>query len=179
MPSKQSQKAVTAKMYRHFAVITLLVTGALALATDNNSADEFNAVVDDRQAQVASQGKDVKAYGEPKIVKRIANANEIPPAASGWGSDNFDLGFDEALGDTSSLMPDGMYIAKVTDGVLDGLGVTRSQFSMLSREEQEKLLRQATGGKVAVTAQEREQQIKRISDASRLRSGGGGSCSDC
>lgn len=176
MPSKQSQKAVTAKMYRHFAVVTVAVTGALALATDNESAAEFNETVDAQQVSVDQAGRDVKAAAEPTLKRRMASANEIQPAATGWGSDNSGS---VTGGGASGYLPPNIQASASVHGVLKRLGITEEQFATLPVEDQQQLIRSASGSSAALSAKERAAQIRRVSDASRLRSGGGEGCADC
>jgi hypothetical protein len=155
MASKASQQAVPAKMYRHFAAITLAVTAGLAIAT---SDDTPTAEPPAREPAKAAP----KAYGEAKLVRRTSPTDQ--PVASGWGPDetyqeppeaglSFGAGFVTTPGEAAG-----------------GTGLTPEQLARLSPEERERLLRQQTAPQVSEA--ERRAQARRISEASLRRSGG-------
>ena len=175
MVRKASQQAVTAKMYKHFAVVTVLITGAMAFMTDDRAAAELQSAVREEP-----RGADAKAYGEAKLVRRSGGANELPPIATGWGADNYELGMD-GVGGTAvgSYIPTDMQVAAPSEDVLERLGITAEQFARLSPEDQRRLLRQAAGGSGGVSAAQRRAQIERATEASRARSGETEYCDDC
>lgn len=172
MPSKQSQKAVTAKMYRHFAVITVAVTGALALATNDEGASAFNGAVDERTNQAASAGQGVKSGIEPELVNRMADANEIPPAATGWAPDvSVDFG-DLEIGGGASFIPAELRTGGI-GSMLRQLGMTQEQYEALPTEQQKQLVEDLANGRPD------SQQQRNALSASLARSGGEGTCEDC
>lgn len=181
MARKQVQPAVTAKMYSHFAVITLLVTGALAMATDERGASDFNSELQNRQDSVAIKGQQLKQKAEPEVVRRMADANEFQASASGWAADS-SLGFgDTGSGGGSSILPADLQIGTITSGLLRQVGLTPEEFEALSSQEQESILAQIHGPDDASPEQVRQEQAVSAA-ASLARSGGGGmtgSCADC
>ncbi|WP_324260727.1 hypothetical protein U4960_11245 [Altererythrobacter sp. H2] len=176
MIRKQSAKPVTARMYRHFAVVTLFATGALAVATSDSSADQLNSTLDEKQAGVSASGQELGAQAQPKVVKRISKANAAPRTASGWGPDeSVDGG---GGGTASSYIPQGIGGKGVSVGMLRQVKLTPEQFLALSAEEQEKVLARLNGGNTTSPAEQARNQ-QAIVAASLQRSGFEGSCSDC
>ncbi|MFN4112464.1 MAG: hypothetical protein ACK4GD_00825 [Sphingomonadaceae bacterium] len=180
MARKQTQKAVTAKMYRHFAVVTVFATGALAVATSDSSADKLNATLDSQQAQVTATGQDLNAKAQPKIVNRIAKANATPRAgAAGWGPDEPMGGGGGGGGTVSSYIPKGIGGHGVSAGMLRQLKLTPQQFLAMSAEEQAKVMAQLNGGEQKVSPAEQARRQQSVANASLARSGFEGPCSDC
>jgi len=161
-------------MYRHFAVVTLLITGAAAFMADDKAAAELESAVREEP-----RGADARAYGEATLVRR-SGENQPTPAAKGWGPDNYELGMD-GVGGTAvgSYVPEEMRMAAPSDEILARLGLTAEEFARLSPEDQRRLLRQAAGGTGGVSAAQRRAQINRATEASRARSGSEDICADC
>ena len=181
MARKADQKAVTAKMYRHFAVVTLIATAALAMASDDDNADKLNAEVAAQEAKVIAAGKDIKKNNQATVIKR---SGKPAPAASGWGSDeggSDGSGGGGGGGGVSSYVPQGIGGKGVTVGMLRQLKLTPAQFMAMSAEEQAKVMERLNGGdgekKMSQAEQARVQQM--VSNASLARSGFQGPCSDC
>ena len=179
MARKADQKAVTAKMYRHFAVVTLIATAALAMASDDDNADKLNAEVAAQEAAIAAKGKDIKKNNQATVIKR---SGKPAPAASGWGSDEGGSdGSGGGGGGVSSYVPQGIGGKGVTVGMLRQLKLTPAQFMAMSAEEQAKVMERLNGGdgekKMSQAEQARVQQT--VSNASLARSGFQGPCSDC
>lgn len=177
MARREAQKAVTAKMYRHFAVVTVIATAALAIATSDSNADQLNARVDSQQAALNAAGKEIGKSAQPTIVRRVEKVKKTPPAASGWGSDEGGDGGGSG-GSDSSYIPTGINGHGMSPGMLRQLKISPAQFYAMTTEEQAKLLAKVKGPQ-PVSAQERERLQSVTASASLARSGFEGSCSDC
>lgn len=178
MARKADQKAVTAKMYRHFAVVTLIATAALAMASDEDNADTLNAELAAKEAAIAAKGKDIKKNNQATVIKR---SGKPAPAASGWGSDEGgDGGF--GGGDAStSYVPQGIGGKDVTVGMLRQLKLTPEQFLAMSSEQQAKVMERLNGGggEKKMSAAQQAQVQQTVASASLARSGFQGPCNDC
>lgn len=169
---KELKAQATARMYRHFAVVTLLITGALALATTDSApaSDDLSASRGKERKQLATLGRRAEGDGIR------------PPAATGWGPDNYSGGMGGGAGAASNVMPAEMRISSLTGDALEWLGLTREEFASLSPAQQQALLDRVRSASARMEnpawQQARRQQIEQATRAS-LRRSGGGSCSDC
>ena len=182
MARRDANKAVTAKMYRHFAVVTLVATVAMAVATSEGNADQLNAEIASREAELKAAGKEAGKKAQPKIVRRVGDVKKAPPAATGWGSDEGGPsgggGGSFGGGGDSSFIPTGVGGKGVTVGMLRQLNLTPEQFYALSAEKQAALLKKTSGsGQASPDETGRSQQA--MAAASLQRSGFEGPCSDC
>ena len=180
MARRDANKAVTAKMYRHFAVVTLVATVALAVATSDSNADQLNAEIASREAELKAAGKEVGKKAQPKLVRRVGDVKKAPPAATGWGSDEGGPsgGGGSGGGGESSYIPTGVGGRGMTVGMLRQVNLTPQQFYALSAEEQAALLKKIKSSG-QVSPQEQEQRQQAMAAASLQRSGFEGPCNDC
>ena len=148
--------AIPVSMYRHFAIITLLLTTGLAMFADGEN----------REAQAAQ----VVHRAPPKAAAPAAFATASPtPAAEqsgGWGADDLDNSFGKPmeglLGGASGIIPD-------LDDVI-APGYSPEYLASLSEEERRMLLPglQENG---MLEPEIQSQRSAAISAASRRRSG--------
>lgn len=176
MPRRDANKAVTAKMYRHFAVVTIIATAALAIATSDSSADQLNSGIDSQQAELKAAGKQLGKDSQPKIVRRVGNVKKAPPAATGWGAD--EGGASDVGGESSSYVPAAIAAVSVSPDLLRKLNLTAEQFHALSSEDKVKLLGKVRSNGL-VSEQEEQRRQQAVAAVSLERSGFEGSCSDC
>ncbi len=155
---KANEQAVNARMYRHFAAVTLTVTAGLAVIT----SDDPPAAAPDPAPATARPAPE--AYGEAKLVHRSGSG--VRPVAHGWGSDDT---FDEPS-DAGLAFGDGFVVAP--GDAADGSTLTPEQLALLTPEERERLLRQKPLAPPTVSEAERRAQAQRIAEASLRRSGG-------
>ena len=179
MARREAQKAVTAKMYRHFAAVTIVATVALAIATSESNADQFNATVDSQQAAIDAAGKELKKNARPKVVRRVDSVKKAPPAASGWGSDNSGDVSGGGDGFVSSYIPSQFRNKPMSVGMLRQLKLTPEQFMALSEEERKKVMERLHGAEPAVSPAEQARRQQSIAADSLSRGGFEGPCNDC
>lgn len=180
MARKKDQQAVTAKMYRHFAVVTVLSTAALAMATSENNAETFNADLAKGQAQFAAAGQGIQKKAQPKVIRRMDASNKAAPAATGWGSDNSGDAASGGDGFGSSYIPSGISGKQVTVGMLSQVNMTPAQFAALSEKEKQKVLDRLNGVEAGVPSPRQAAQVEQTLSAQSLaRSGFEGPCNDC
>lgn len=183
MARKATDKAVTAKMYRHFAVVTLCSTAALALATGEGNADSLNSTLNDQQAQVKASGKKIQSEAQPTVVKRIDKANRAAAAPSaGWGSDNSGEVSGGGGGFAPTYMPP-VYASRkkpIPVDRLNQLNLTPEQLMAMSPEEQAKVMQELNPGQpMKVSPEVQAQRQQEVVASSLSRSGFDGPCNDC
>ena len=177
MARRESQKAVTARMYRHFAAVTLVSTAALAIATSESGSDQFDAEVQARQVQTTAQGRTVGEEAKPRLVRTAGSVDRTPRAASGWGSD--ESGGDWSGGDgSSSYIPAGIDGRGVSASMLRRLKLTPEEFYAMSAEEQQRILSRLQRSE-QLSPEDIEEQQQVVAAASLERAGFDGACSDC
>lgn len=151
------QKAIDLKMYRHFAIITVAITVAMAVFADG----ENRKAIADTAAQAAAPSESPELSGiklhETKQSEHSANYAD-PSSGTSYAS---------GVSTSSALRTTGRpsWVDK-----LNRLGMTLAQFQALSREEQAALLKILNGSKPPV---DEEAAIRRASSASLEASGGG------
>ncbi|MGB7374697.1 hypothetical protein [Pontixanthobacter sp.] len=173
MASKQKLIVVNAKMYKHFALVTVGLTVVLALMADGES----------REA-VVEQAADIQAYAEkPKDpVMVIANSSVSDSGGLGGfysgaapGSLTPVGGFSTAANSARNVPLLRKLVSAVTDVELKHLGITRDRFLTMSENDQEALLARLNGGVSPVTSRD---TIELVSNSSLARSGGSGPSAD-
>lgn len=173
MAAKQPLIVVNAKMYKHFAIVTVALTLFIALMADGEKRDA-----------IAEQAAEVQAYAEkPKsntptlVIKNssVTNSNDLGGFYSGGapGILTPDGGFDSSLGGNPQLLRN--LVAAVTDAELARLGISRENFMAMTSKEQEAVLARLNGGKSPVTSLER---VEQVSNQSLQRSGRQGRSAD-
>ncbi|WP_209347481.1 hypothetical protein [Pontixanthobacter sp. CEM42] len=169
---QQSLIMFDAKMYRHFAIVTIALTGAIALFADG----EKRVAVSNVAASAQEYVQDVD-LGAPKLEIRNANAGGNSPGLAGFYSDVgqniYGTGF------ASSTTHESRRFAKVVNAVTDeelaGLGLTKDQFLALSDNEKAEILAKLNNGNNPLVS---ESVVKNSSAESLRRSGRGGQSAD-
>lgn len=168
--AKIKKPPVPAKMYRHFAVVTVALTAALALFAqgENREYYEEQAAAEERAAeeeaaprQAAGQQGNAPAYGEAKLARRDSS-----------GSVGFDSGpeFDRSFGRGSGPQG-GRYSSQIVPAEnSENARFTASHLDKLSEEELQRLL-EAIREDGITNEQDRMRAIAVMEAASRRRSG--------
>ena len=126
--------AIPAKMYRHFAVLTLLLTASVAFFADGESREVVAAQVAETKQENAVRRQSYARFGAPKL------GAQQPDAVGRFSED--DGGPDLAFGTPAAGVP----IVNAASGVMasdDPLvraGYPRAYLDKLSPEERLKLL---------------------------------------
>ena len=166
MARQQKLILVNAKMYRHFALVTIGLTGGIALFSDGEKRE---AVA--QQVETVANYEPEKPKGPQLVIKnsRVQGSASMGNFYSGASSVN--EGYSDGLG---SYMPGGVSLEqtgyKVNYNRLAQLGLTKEQFDALSPAEREQVLIKLNGG---ITGAQRKKHIEGASSASLARSGGG------
>lgn len=167
MVRKAQSQPITAQMYRHFAVLTVAVTAALALFADGENREAVaGEIAKQRPAQAGGKvGTFVRKQTRP---------------ASGFGPDET---FDGAFGapmDGDAFSPSGLVPSDfaLSDelGLPEGYtiyGVSAADWAKLTAEEKKALIARHEAERTAAGSPERAEQIEALAAASRARAGQG------
>lgn len=159
---KKARKAQNAaRMYRHFAVVTVIITAAVAIMADPGSGENVDEAF--KSVEVYSQKqqqKFTKASTEKFGTGALIDNSDSREIEGEFGSDSW-VGY--AGAGRSSSRPQRQTLASETPWVL--LGMTKAEFEALSPEERAKLLASLE----AITPD--NAAMARISDQSMRRAG--------
>ena len=156
MVRKAKTKRNASKMYRHFAVVTVAITVAVALMADSESRSEIVTAVEDHHEQIELQKQSDAIVASGSL---IDNSNSGGTVGS-FGDDSW-VGT-PGSGASSSIHP----ASQQTKGPpWVRLGISQADFEMLSAEERERLLAELE------VSQPDEATMARISEQSMRRAG--------
>ena len=153
--------AFNAKMYRHFAIITVCLTGGIALIADGEKRE---AVAE--TAVVVAKYEPEKPKGPSLIIK--AETTGGGDLDGFYRDGGYDLGGSGGGGGISLASLD--RVSRIDERRLAALGLTMADFNALSPKEKERILRKLNQG---MTTEERRKSIENATAQSLSRSGGG------
>jgi hypothetical protein len=162
---------MSAKVYRHFAVVTVAVTAAMGMFADGETRDAAASEIAAHDQQVALARANAHKFGEPKLIRH----SEQPARVFG------DSGFDGAMGEPMDE-PDGGEDSGVGiqpepasgDGVPTGYtryGLTSAEWAALAPEQREKIKSRYARALSPEQSLECQEQTARLLAASQVRSG--------
>ncbi|MDC0887296.1 hypothetical protein OAS19_05860 [Altererythrobacter sp.] len=164
----------TAKMYQHFAVVTVLVTASMALMADDDAQATIGQELKKQADSLDTAGKTALKNSGATIEWRSGQAP--PPKASqgfgantAFGSPTIGVRGKGTVGQNMTVTRS--KLAQDTE-IWEKIGMSEEAWNALSAEEQSQYL---NGRNVMLTgsAREREQAMRAISNAARDRSGAG------
>lgn len=173
MAKQQKLIVVNAKMYKHFALVTVGLTVVLALMADG-----------EKREAVMEQAADIQAYAEKPKEPILVIANNSVSNSGGLGGFYSGAapgsltpvgGFAPGASSSSNAPLLRKLVSAVTDEELKRLGITRDQFLAMSENDQEAMLKRLNGGTSPVTARN---TVEQVSNSSLSRSGGSGRSAD-
>ena len=131
MVRKKKSAPNTVRIYRHFAVVTVLVTAAVALMAGGDSRQQAIETVEKEQQRAQTRAKENAMFQSGALVDN-SNSREIQGE---FGDDGW-TGF---AGPTTSVPASSGSIA-ANDPPWVRLGMTQQDWAALSREQQDRLL---------------------------------------
>ena len=140
-------------MYRHFAVITLTVTGLLALFAEGEKAEAVT-----RQAELQSREEPAQTASEPQQAQQPV----IQQPGGVWGDDGATFGSAVSRGGASSWWPE-----------LSARGYSPEYLARMSDEER-RALEAAIAENTGPSPSGNRAEIARLEAASSARSGSAG-----
>ena len=165
MARRAPPQAVTARMYRHFALLTVAVTLVVGVFADGESR---KAVASEIEA--ASRPK---AAGSSQLVRK-----DGPPNGHSAGDSGFDGVFGAPTDTTGAIANDGIVPGdfapeseRLVPAGFSQYGVSAEVWATLTDDQKKSLIARRKAERAAAQAPERATQIDSLLAASRERSG--------
>jgi hypothetical protein len=168
---------IDAKMYRHFAVITVAITLTIGVFADGEGrqalANGVSEEVAERQEAARVAQAQVDKFGKPELIRRS------PPKPRGdWGyGDTFDSSYGQPNdGSASSSVGSAVWRgrsnpnAKVP-GAYTPYGIPQAQWDAMSEEEREAFLGKRPKPQPIVSAAQHQREVNGLMAASAARAG--------
>ena len=177
--AKAKKAGVDARMYRHFAAITVMLTAGIAVFSDGDGQESAQAKIIAKEQAARDAGKDVRKYGEAKLVNKLEGSNGVPRGGGGFDESVSDFGqpMDDAGGaNDSSFLADMEAVPQhnrmaVPSGYNAQYGISEEELEKLTPEQRKKLLEQIKLARYGKSPEERREQIEKLKELSRERSG--------
>lgn len=175
MARRKPPAVPTARIYRHFAVVTLLLTGAVALFADGENRAAMAEEIAERQQRDALARASAEKFGPPKLIKAGApdGGGSFGPDIGEFGAP-MDGGGGTGSGSGSGYIPDEDLALGFVPAAYARYGLSEAEWAALSEEEREALRREAEAEAARADTPERALQVERLKAASAARSGHGG-----
>ena len=166
MVRRAHTQAVSARMYRHFAVLTVAITLAVGVFADGEGRQAAASEVRARQ-------KPAPHAGPTKLIRKDA------PAQGGFSSDDgFDGAFGSPMDTAGAAAQDGVLTDDYAPAQVRGLpagftqyGVPAEAWARLTEAEKKAFVARREAADAAAQAPERAIAIENLMAASRARSG--------
>ena len=145
MVRRARKPAMDARMYRHFAVVTVCLTAALAIFADGESRKAMGDGIAAHERQAALERAEVEKFGQAKLIDRSGAAGGPAATFDYSGGSAFGAPMDSAgSGDGDfSHTPRRNNATRVGTGIdYAALGLTQAEFEQLGPTEREALLRE-------------------------------------
>ena len=164
MVRRSRNAKLNTNMYRHFAVITVCLTAALAMFADGESRDAVADELAAREQKAKLEKAEVEKFGKAKLVSAPAKpsagfdttgSGDFGAPMDDPGGGGFDPGFAPRRNTTSQVGATVDYAA---------LGLPKEQFDQLDPSEQEMLMREFR--------ELRARQTRSLLEGSAARGGG-------
>lgn len=168
--AKLSKPPIPLKMYKHFAVVTLLLTATIAMFADSDNRQAVAEHVEERQRMEALRAAEAERFGQRELVRR----DQGTPGS--FGDEGFNYG---APTDTPHASGAGGGSRRARRGRPEVPGYSREYVAGLSEDEYEALIASLPDAERAVAEQAQNQShVAEMSAASARRSGRRGSGAD-
>lgn len=178
----QIRKApITAKMYRHFAAVTVAITVTLGIFANGEGrqafADEVDQQIAERHEAARVADAQVAKFGKPKLIERSSRRG------SDWGfqgyGDSFDNDYGKPIDGSSVGSAPAVRAGRVSPtakvpGAYAPYGISQAAWQAMSDEEREAFLSSRTKPQPAVSAEQHQRQVEGLLAASAARAGEGG-----
>lgn len=145
MARRAKQAGLNARMYRHFAVVTLCLTGALAIFADGEKRDAVAGELAKREQRAELKRAEIEKFGKPRLVIHPRQPHASAGFDYGGSAGKFGEPMDRAgshAQDIADFRPRNSTTRVGADIDYAALGLTRAEFERLDPSEQEALLRE-------------------------------------
>ncbi len=168
--------AITPKVYRHFAAITVVITLTLGFFANGEGRQALADEVSEQQHKAEMQRAQVARFGQAKLIPRHSKR------ASGWdsqGGGDFDADYGRPSEDSGTTHVAGTWQGRVNSnskmpGGYAPYGVTQAEWEAMSEEEREAFLRARTGSQTTLSAVQQQRAGQGLLAASAARAGEAG-----
>jgi hypothetical protein len=164
MVTRASTPPVPAKLYRHFAVVTLVITVGMAMFADGENREAV--------AREAYKASSPSQQGDPNQFIRKDNKQHGSFGTDEWAGDNL-----EPMGTSGASLSGGALSGPSADGP-SGMPVgysvydmPKSEWAALSDEQRKKIIAAREAAEAAAGDARRAEEKEAILAASRARSG--------
>lgn len=161
------------KIYRHFAVFTLVITVLMAMFADGENREAMADEIRSREQQAEVQTASAAKFGTGKLVKS-ADLEKKERGSGGFGRDSGSFGDPmDSVGSRAEYNPDAFKSAgpQFVPGAYRQFGISKAEWDSLSEEERAKLLAEMNGGGLSTDPEIRKAQLAKLIAASARRSG--------
>jgi hypothetical protein len=168
MARRANPAALNAKMYRHFAVVTVCLTSAIAILADGENREAVADELARREQRAELKRAETEKFGAPKLVASSALRGghaatfDYGGTASSFGAPMDTAGANAQGG--SGLLPHNSTTRVGTGIDYAALGLTKEEFEQLAPSERDALLREFR--------QLRSRQARSLLEGSVARGGG-------
>jgi len=159
------------KIYRHFAVVTLVVTLLVAMFADGENREAMADEIRSREQNAEMKAASAAKYGTAKLIK----SSGLERKGGGFGKDSGEFGAPmDTVGSQADYNPDvfkGGAAPQFVPGAYRQFGISKAEWDPLSEEERAKLIAEMNGGGLSTDPEIREAQLAKLIAASARRSG--------
>jgi hypothetical protein len=169
MVRRKQNQGSPMRMYRHFAVVTLVLTAAMAIFADGERRGAMAEEIAARQQRARLEQASVAKFGKPKLVSKVAQGpGSFAPDPGGYGEPMVETG-----GGNSSYIPEANGVqGRYVPAAYNRYGLTEDAWDDLSETEREVLRQEARKEAALAASSERQHQIELLRESSARRSGG-------
>jgi hypothetical protein len=166
--------AITLKVYRHFAAITVAITLTLGFFANGEGRQALADEVAERQQEAKLQQAQVARFGQPKLIRRrTGSAND-----RGYGG-GFDSGYGEPSDSGATTLVSGTWQGRVNansrmPSSYAPYGISQAQWDAMSKEQREAFLRARVQPQPELDAAQKQRAAAGLLAASAARAGEAG-----
>ncbi|MCP5378794.1 MAG: hypothetical protein H6914_00010 [Novosphingobium sp.] len=159
------------KVYRHFAVVTLVVTLLMAMFADGENREAMADEIRSRERAAETKSVSAAKYGTAKLIKSTG----LERKGGGFGKDSGEFGAPmDTVGSQVEYNPEvfkGGAAPKFVPGAYRQFGISKAEWDSLSDEDRAKLIAEMHGGGLSTDPEIRKAQLDKLIAASARRSG--------
>lgn len=170
--------AITPKVYRHFAAITVVITLTLGFFANGEGRQALADEVAEQQHQAELQRAQIAKFGQPKLIRRQSS----PSNDSGHGG-GFDSDYGEPTDDGGTTSVSGTWQGRTSarskmPGSYAPYGISQAEWERMSAEQREAFLRARTKLEPELSAAQKTEAAEKLLAASAARAGEAGESDD-
>jgi hypothetical protein len=163
--------AITPKVFRHFAAITVMITLTLGFFANGEGRRALADEVTERQHDAALDRAQVAKFGKPKLIRRQSGPTSDPGYGSGFDSD-----YGEPTDVGGMTRVSGTWQGRVNSNSkmpssYAPYGISQAEWEAMSEEQREAFLRAQTRRQPELTTAQKQRAAEKLLAASAARAG--------